>query len=424
MAYDLRRIAPEREVPPFRPAWPLWAFLFLLIVGGGAFGVVRFWPAGESTQTVWFWTCVAAFPVLVWTVLLFSYLGVLQSRRTCAEEHNEARREYKDEVCRRAGIPLHILDSGFVFSAREHENTASAVVERQLTLEPKTRFDDDSEAIAARWIDPDGYAWRPGDEAADEERHRDVLGYVFGSLLRQIAPAVRALPERTRLIVRVSVAAQLTTSEIEAIWHDSWDAHQLGNAALTAVNTDAPDLIAVDGWLDGAPGFVTDAVNVLCVVQLNPLLNAIPDAGVAEAGAILMFASRAFVAQRHLASNTLLYRPEHHDEEGMAQGLLQVLLWSRSRGSEVNDQWLIGGTEAPLQRELSTHMDTQDVGVLKTAGLQGQHDVDLTIGTIGMAAPWLCVALASAQVRASGQKQLLSIAHVDHMTLAVVGPQL
>jgi hypothetical protein len=423
MAYDLRRIAPERELPPFKPAWLVWTLLFALIVGGGAFGIIRFWPVGESTQTPWFWICVVAFPVIGWAVLFLSYLGALQAPRTRVEDHNTARSEYKNHVRRVAGVPLHILGSGFVFSTQEHENKVSAMVKRQLMLAPRSRYTGDSEALAARWIEPDGHTWRPGDEHADEERHREVLEYVFDSLLRQIAPALDALPERTRLVVQLSVAAQLAVSEIELAWRDTWVAHQLRKAVQTVISTTVPDLIAVDGWLDGMPPFVADAVNLHCVVQLNPLLNAVPAAGSAEVGVILMFASSSLATQRRLISQALLYRPEQQDHSGLGQGLLQVLLWSRSQAAELVDQWLTGGADASLQRELTAHLDAQDIGVLKTADLQGQHDIDLRIGSTGMAAPWLCVALACAQALVSGQKQLLSVAHAEHMTLAVVEPR-
>lgn len=423
MAFDLRRIAPEREVRPLKPAWLPWLFLLALIGGGGALVALRLWPEGEPTQTLWFWTCVAAFPVIVWAMLFFSYLGVLQTQRTRAEDHNAARRDYQDAVCRKAGVPLHVLGAGFLFSAQAHENTVSAVVERALELVPRSRFAGDGEAIVARWIEPAGYAWRAGDDQADVARHRDLLPYVFGSLQRQIAPEVRALPERTRLVIQVCVEAQLATAEVETIWHDTWHTQGLGEAVRTEFNAGVPDLIAVDGWLDGAPDFATDAVHLLCVVQLNPLLHPPPVAGAAEAGAILMFAASPLVAQKRLVSQTLLYRPERHDDKDLGQGLRQVLLWSRSDGVDVRDQWMSGGSAAPMQRGLAAHLDRQGVGVLMTPELKGQHDVDLRIGSAGAAAPWLCVALASAHALASGQKQLLSIAEADAMTLAVVGPR-
>ena len=166
-----------------------------------------------------------------------------------------------------------------------------------------------------------------------------------------------------------------------------------------------------------------DAANLLCVVQLNSLLNAAPDTGSAEAGVILMFASSSLAAKKQLSSNALLFRPEQRDEKGIEQGLHQAMLWGHVRGSELTDQWMTGGAESPLNRALANQLDAQAVGVVATENLSGQHDLDFRLGSAGIATPWLCVALAMQQARDSGRKQLISIAQAERLTLAVVAPR-
>jgi hypothetical protein len=423
MAYDLLQIAPERNVPPFRPAWLPWAILFVVVVGGGAFCVIRFWPVDEPVNTPWFWTCVVAFPLIGWLIPFFTYLGVLQAPQRRSIDYNNARRAYLGRVCRKAGVPLHVLGSGFLFSAQEHENSAEAVAQQRLTLASQSRFAGDGETVSARWITPEGYTWRPADDHADVERHREMLPFVFNALLREIAPAVRALPERTRLVVRLAVSTLLPTPEIEVVWRDTWAALQLRATAKAEVDSTAPELIAVDQWMDEKGIAQADAANLLCVVQLNSLLNATPDAGSTEAGVILLFASSSLAAKRQLSSETLLFRPEQRDENGMGQGLRQAMLWGRVQGPELTDQWMTGGAQAPLNRALANHLDAQAVGVLKAENLSGQHDLDFRLGSAGIATPWLCTALAMQQARTSGRKQLISIVQAERLTLAVVAPR-
>lgn len=423
MAYDLLQVAPARDVPAFKPAWTLWAILAVVIVGGGAACVIRFWPPTEPINTSWFWTCVVAFPLFSWLIPFFIYLGVLQTPRRRAIDFNNARHGYLTDIGRKASVPLHVLGSGFLFSATEHENTAEAVTQRRLTLTQQSRFPEDTEPVSARWIVPEGRTWLPTDDQSDMERHREVLPYVFDALLLQIAPAIRVLPERTRLTVRLAVATLLPTSEVEAAWRDKWMALELRVTAKAEIDSTPPELIAADLWIDGKGVAHSDAANLLCVVQLNSLLNAVPDDGSAEAGVIVLFASSSLTARKQLSSTTLLFRPELRDEKGIGQGLRQAMLWGHVRGSELTDQWMAGGAEAPLNRALASELDAQAVGVAKTKDLIGQHDVDFCLGSSGIAAPWLCMALAMQQARESGRKQLISIARAQRLTLAVVAPR-
>jgi hypothetical protein len=421
MAYDLLRVAPEREIPPFKPAWLVWAFLFVVMVGGGAFCVVRFWPADEPTGTLWFWTCVAVFPSMVWAVSLFTYLGILQAERQRAVAFNAARNQYFEQVVHDGGVPQYVLDSGFLFSVEETENTAQTVARQQLTLEPRQRFAGDGDSVQTRWIKPDSLDWRPGSEDADEARHREVLPYMFDALLARVASTLRALPNGVPVKVRLSIAAQLSTQEIEACWSQAVLANQLNGLTLAKIGAVAPELILVDRWVD-EKDIATDAVTLLCVVQLNVLLNACPAQGSAEAGVIFLFAPAAFAAKKQLADKARLFRPERCDEQRIGQGLRQALLWSRARVDSLVDHWMTGGVNAPLNRVLTSHLSLQKVGVAETERLSGQHDIDMRIGAAGIAGGWLCVALALEHAAASGRPQLCSVAGVDHLTIAVAAP--
>ncbi len=420
MAYDLIQIAPERNVPPFKPSWLPWAVLFVVIVGGGAFCVIRFWPIGEASNTPWFWTCVIAFPSIAWLAAFCIYLGVLQAPIRRAIDYNNARRIYLDGVYQKASVPLHILGSAFIFSAHEHENIAEQVAQQRLTLELQSRFESDSEAILARWIAPDGYAWLPNGDHADVDRHREILPYVFDVLLRQIAPAVRALPNRTRLTVRLAVATLLPIAEVDAVWHDTWVALKLPDTEKPELDVTAPELIGVDQWLDGKGIAEPNAANLLCVVQLNALLNTAPEVGSTEAGVIMLFASSALASQKQLTTETFLSRPELRDEKGIAQGLRQAMLWGGVQKAALKDQWMTGGTRSPLNRALASELDAQAVGVARGDGLNGQHDVDFRLGSAGIATPWLCVSLAAQHARNTHRKQLVSIAQGEQLTLSVV----
>lgn len=423
MAYDLLRVAPEREILPVKPAWFVWAILFVAVVGGGAFCVVRFWPANEPTGTLWFWTCVAVFPSIAWAVPFFTYLGALQATKQRDIDFNAARRDYLDQVARDGSVPLHVLDSGFLFSASETENTAQAVALRQLVLEPQQRFAADSESVQARWVTPDSLNWHPGDEHADEVRHRELLSYVFEALLARVAPTLHALPARVQVKVRLSVATQLSKQEVEASWGAAVAARQLNELMRVEIDAQAPELVLVDRWVD-EKDIATDALTLLCVVQLNALLNTRPAENSAEAGVILLFASASFANKKRLACRALLHRPELRDAAGMGQGLLQALLWSRVLPSDLVDHWMTGGANTPANLALTDHLSDQQVGVSETDSLSGQHDIDMRIGAAGIAGTWLCVALALEHAVASGQPQLCSVADEEQLTVAVIAPRL
>lgn len=426
MAFDLQRIGPERDVPRIRPAWLAWALLFVVLTGGGAFCVVRFWPAGEPTNTPWFWCCVVVFPAIGWLVPFLVYLGILQAPRRRAIDYNAARQRHVESVCRRARVPLHVLGSGFVFSAQAHDNRADAVVEKRLALAQQARFPGDREVVAARWIEPEGEAWIPEDDHADAQRHRALLIDLFDTLLRGIAPALRAMAERTPLRIRLGVDTLLSIPEIENAWHAGWAANRLdglGASVKPEIETTAPELIAADRWIDGKDDEVADAVVLLCVVQLNALLNARPAEGSAEAGVILLLASQSVTARNRSTTQALLFRPERRDEATLAQGVTQALLWARVRGPELLDHWMSGGAEAPLNRALASDLDARGVGAMQTPNLEGQHDIDLRVGTAGIAAAWLCVALALEHARISARTQLVSIARAERVTVAVVAPR-
>ncbi len=422
MAYDLRRIAPEKEIPPFKPAWKRCTALFVLIAGGGAFGVISLWPAIESTRTSWFWICVVVFPFLAWLVPCLFYLGILQSRRLRAIEYNEDRNDYIRNVQQKAGVPLHVVGSGFVFSAQEQENTPLAVTEKELKLESRSRYPGDDRTVTARWIEPPGDAWRPGDENADSIRQQEVFRYVLHSLVAQMAPAMRALPERVRVVATLSVNIPFEATDISTVWCEAWRTHGLEFVRAPIIRATPPELIEVDKWLDGDAAFPPNAVTVLCVIHLNALLNDSPETRAAEAGAMLLLAPAPFATRKRLTRQALLYRPEQGAEPDLSQNLLQALLWSRTAGSVLADHWFTGGAETPLQRALSEHLDAQGVALAKAADLQGHHDIDLRIGNAGTAGAWLNVALAATFASQCGRTQLISVTQKDALTLAVIVP--
>ncbi|MDR5735835.1 hypothetical protein QCE47_26295 [Caballeronia sp. LZ025] len=423
MAYDLRRIGPEKPVPPFEPAWIRWAVFCVILAGGIAVGVVSRWPKGESAHAAWFWTCATVLPILLGSAPFLFYLGVLQARRSNAQEYNDDRGDYIRQVQREGGVPLHLLASGFVFSAYEHENTPVSVTEKKLLLQPRSRYPGDGQCVTARWIESPNHCWLPGGDGVDIARHEEIFRLVADSLVKQISSAIKALPEHLPVLTELGVDTLLPTSSVESIWAEVWKANQLKAVSLPLVRTDTPALIEVDKWLDGGIPYTLDAVRIMGSVRLATLLSASPVAGTTEAGAVLVFATDTLSKRKRLDSKALLYRPERGDQSDLAQSVRQILFWSRAKEVELEDLWFGGGSDAPLFRTLMEQLDAQGIALAKARELKGHHDIDLRIGSAGFVAPWLAIALASVHANISAHKQLVSVADDEALTLAIVVPR-
>jgi len=400
MAYDLLQIAPERKIPTIEPAWIVWFCLLVVVVGGGALAEMHFWKGSSTAQPLWFWSSVLVFPLIAWSVLFLLYLGMLQAPRINAQDYNSERRAY-----------LHNL-------LRE----ACAVVDKQLGLNPTPRFVGDDTTVTARWLQADRYAWRFGDTGADAERQRHLLPWVFDVLMARILPGLIRLPASLPVQVLLHVVSSLPRSEVENIWSDNWTRYGWRTAIQSKFIEAPPKLIDVDAWLGGYGDLAIDAATVVCIVQLNDLLECAPDEGLAEAAVILLLAPPLLTKRKRLSPLVLLHRPEARADGNLDQALHQALLWGKTEGNDIVDQWMSGGGNDSLHRALTSCMDQRHVAIAQTPQLAGQHDIDQQIGRGGAASEWLCVALAAEHAHSSGKKQLLSLVDEQQMTLAVLAP--
>ncbi|MDR3428733.1 MULTISPECIES: hypothetical protein [Silvimonas] len=422
MAFDVRQIKPEYTIPAIKPAWVWYVVLFLLIVGGGAALAIYLWPKGEPTQTDWFWTRVVVFPVMAWLALVLLDLGVQQNAQDKARDRNRARQQKLATTCAEGGRSLPVLASAFVFSCQPEENTAAAVVGRTLRLVPRQRVPEDRAEIKARWLEHPERVYPGRDAEADIARQKDLLSWVFAHLIQPVAGAVEQLPAHIPLHITLATSPVFETAWVEAEWQKAWQAQGLRDTAKPVIEPKPPELAEVDLWLDGKGQLATDGATLLCVVQLNALLDAAPAEGSAEAGVAVLLLPFAMAQTHQVVPMAYLHRPETPSEADLSHGLYQTLLWGHAKGADIASQWLTGGAQSPLQRALVSSFEDQKVEIMNTPELAGQHDIDQAVGQSGIASQWLAVALAADHAGSTTRKQLLSLSTPDHMTLAIVAP--
>ncbi|PCE33772.1 hypothetical protein [Burkholderia ubonensis] len=397
MAVDFDKLPPEKPEPDDPPSRVVWAIVFCVIVVAGIFTVLLLWPEGEPTQTPWFWTCITAYPVGVATFVVLRRYSVYEGRRSDVIEWNKACTRYVNGVFEQASRPLAVVAAAYRFSSDAKENEFDKLLAGSVKLEPRTTPKPDTPPVTARWFE-EPHADKEGKPfKTDSERYLNVLESVFGALITDVAEAVRALPSDLKLAVGLVLPEMANTAEASDAWDKQWRKSDL-RLLKAEVLPEPPELMYFDTWLDRSNQGSDQEARLLVFVQLNPLLQALPPEGCAEAAVAILVTPEDVRSRFKLASIALAHRPNETYDCSLDVALSRALRWGRLEAADVSRIWQ-GGLGAATGNEVTA--------VLVKAGIAAKlANLDFMIGHAGKAAVWFGVACAAKAVAHDGSSQL------------------
>lgn len=394
MPVDFNRVPPRVDVPPApRPSLIVWLSQLALFAGAGAALAIVLWPAGMQTNTLWFWVCVAGYPVMTWAVVLLVWLGYRYIRRNQAIATNRVSDKAEQACHDAASRPLAILGHAWCFSADETENAAENVRGGSVAMHPRPSAAVGDTEVLARWLEIPDLVFSPGNEQSEIERHQTVGPWLLERLLNRLTPALAALPPRTRLLVEMSLCATLDAKAVESLLRE-----RLATLAPTmkfAVKSEgkAIGLFRTDAWADRRD---PEVARLLIAIELRDAISAVLSGGVAEAGVALLVGHPRLTSA--VPTQVRLHRPSRGTFDAANTTLKLAARWGRSSVDHPRTVWSHGLTldQAGGIRQAATIPDGTPWIALESS-----------VGDCSRAAPWLAVALAAESARATGQPQFV-----------------
>ena len=394
MPVDFNRVPPRGEVPPPpQISMIVWTILLALVLGAGIGLTIMLWPAGLPTNTLWFWFCIAGYPLLAWAFLLFAWLGYGYVRRNQAIATNRVSDEAEHARHALASRPLAILGHAWCFAVDDSENSLKGILNgTELSTRPSGAVADSE--VHARWLDIPDQPFHPGNEVAEHARHHAVCTWLIERLLDALLPQLSALPQRTKLQVELHHQSRLKSEAVEKRIRDSI-AERVPSLKIDLKQGEhASSLFRVDAWLDKRD---VNTVYLLIAVELRDAISAVLSGGVAEAGVALL------VGQSRLASQVnsfglWLHRPAKDSFDAATRTLGLAARWGHASRDRLRTVWTHGLTDDSVGavRRAATFSDEMRWNVLETL-----------VGDCSGAGPWLAVALAAESAGTTGDTQMV-----------------
>ncbi|KVG28072.1 hypothetical protein [Burkholderia diffusa] len=386
MPVDFDKFPPEHPIPDEPPSRFIWAIVFFVIVLAGGFAVLLLWPKGEPTQTLWFWICVAVYPVGVASFVVLRRYSVYEGRRLDAIEWNAARGKHVNSVFEQAGHPLAILAAAYRFASDAKEESFEKFLDGSIKLEPRTAPKPDAPPVNARWFEQPDANENGARFKHDEERRRYVREWVFGALIDDVSEAVRTLPSDLKLAIQLVLPDIADMDEALASWDKQWEKSNL-LPVKAEILAEPPDLMALDAWLDRINQKRDHGVRLFVFVRLNTILQALPPEGSAEAGVALLIAPEPAQREFKIQPIAWLHRPNETDTCAVEVALARALRWGRVEAAAINRIWQSG---------LDTVTESKaSVAIVKSSVAARPANIDYMVGHANEVAPWLGVACAA-----------------------------
>lgn len=395
MPVDFNRVPPRVKVPPPPQASMIvWTVLLVLVMSVGAGLTITFWPTGRPTNTLWFWSCVVGYPVLVWAFLLFAWLGYGYSRRNQAIANNGVSDKAEQACHAMAGRPLAILGHAWRFAANDSENALDGILTgiELAKLRPSGAVADSE--VKARWLDIPNMHFQPGNELAEHARHHAVSTWLLERLIDRLLPQLRALPPQTKLQVDLQHQSRLKSEAVETripkLLAERVPALKVGMES----GEQGHSLFRTDAWLDSRD---VNTVYLLVAIELRDAISAVLSDGVAEAGVALLI-GRPRLASPAMPVGLRLHRPARSTFDAAARTLELAARWGQSSCDQLRTVWGHGFTcdSVSAVRQAASFQDETRWIPLETS-----------VGDCSGAGPWLAVALAAENALRTGDPQLV-----------------
>jgi hypothetical protein len=410
MPVDFNRVPPMAAVPaPPQLSTVAWIIVLALTLAVGAGLTILLWPANRPTNTPWFWFCMTGYPVLAWAFLLCSRLGYGYARRHEVIAANSLSEEAK-EACRvLASKPLAILGHTWCFSTIDAENAFEGIRSGSTKLETRPGASSVAGDVAARWLEVADNQFEAGNELDEYVRHRKICTWLLTHLTRCLAPQLSALPSQTKLQVEIYVRSKLTADAFE-------DPLRQLLLARTKVAAEAFDIqsasgpipiFQTDAWFDGTD---TNKAYLLIAIELRDAISTVLSDGVAEAGVALLVGHPHLLASPLRSITTRLHRPAKGEPGAIKETLELATSWGESSIDQMRTVWTDGltGDHATVVRQAASLKDDTRWMTLETS-----------VGDCASAGPWLALAFAAENARATGEPQLVLSRQDDELVALV-----
>jgi hypothetical protein len=404
MPIDFARVPPRVVVPEMpRLSRAVWSGLFVLITSGGAALALYTLPAGTSSDTAWFWICVAVFPVLVWAFLLFARLSFLHAKRATALATNQVSDRELDRCHERASEPLALVGHAWIFSGEDKDNEAVGITDDAVQLKPRPSGAVPNINVLARWIDIPGRSINAGNAFSERNRHGEVSEWLLLRLVAQLALQLRKLPSSVSLHVTLSLGGHVDAKFAGGRLEDMLADLRLNMPVTVVTTNERVSLFQVDSWLDKSND---STLHLIIAIQLRNAISNLLEKGDAEAGVALLMGHPSLAAVLADQTSVSIHRPAQGQREAFDDTLLRAMRWGRSAGADLDTVWTCDMPPNSYSAiRASNHFKPATV----------LCDLNATIGDCGFASPWLTLALAARQAVGSGLPQTVIVQEGDEI---------
>nr|WP_223965460.1 hypothetical protein [Burkholderia diffusa] len=415
MPVDLSALPPEARPDARPPRLIVWLFLGVIVIGGGVALILWRWPLGKSTHDWRFWVWFAV-PPLVYGLMLAARWHIYEQALGQAEAYNRQRKGVVDHNTKYGQRPLALLAHAYATAMGERD-VARRIMENESTLAFLP-----VRGIGASVSHTSIISQRP--EARETEKRRtrrdalpltdDDLLELFGCLISQLQPKLRALPAHLVLPVQLAVTGNEYVLSTEEQWDAAWHAFGLGEYVLRRPTE--PGLMALDTWLDETDPHRRDRVALYVNVQLR---DDPPENG-AEAATAVLVAWPGMAERLGLPVEAWMHRPVRSSPEKFAIALEDALSWGCVASVDDTQAWVSGLDSAG--RECFSHALRQSPAASSSLveDVVVTGNVDSALGDAGHAAGWLACALATERLDTHDQPQLIATQDSAGVVYAVI----
>jgi hypothetical protein len=367
----------------------------LIVLTAGAFLSATTWPAERSTQTLWFWIRTLGLPFLAWLALFSGWLFLLGNRLRNALADNAAidlkeRRLHED-----ASVPFTVVGQSWCLSGVPEHNR----VEDAMSVGEQ---EGDRDATGALVIPEHPFV--RGNYSDEVFRHASVLEWLLVKLIKPLANQLPAGTNPNSIAAQLRIDSELPPEGVRQSVVRAWAA--LGMTWPETVQlVDSMSLYSLDDWLDKR---ARSPLRLAIAVQLRGAISGGLQAGQAEGGAALLLADLPHPSNQ--TDVVCVHRPARSPIEALDTGISNAMRWGHCDDSKIAMRWGTGLAE-PLAKALkSLDSPVSDAPFINLAR---------TIGDVGVATPWLSVALAAHQALGSSGPQMILDQH-DGELVAVI----